>query len=123
MKKPAVHVSTLVHHKPSNCARVRLGGRDVWLGTWGTPEAEERYRRVVAEWLAHRRLPPSTGSPPHARLPVKQLILEYWRHAKSYYYKNGKPTSQLVMLKGVLRLLREHYGNTLLANFESPSSR
>jgi hypothetical protein len=47
----------LTHHKPSGRARVRIKGRDFWLGKWGTPEAEERYRRVVAEYVATDKVP------------------------------------------------------------------
>src|SRR5690606_29569001 len=104
---PKIRVPALVHHKPSNRARVRLGGRDVWLGSWGAPDVEERYRRVVAEWLAHGSFSTGTQGPQADSPIVKRLILDYWRHAKRYYCKNGKPTSQVVLIKGVLRLLRE----------------
>ncbi|MGC1272827.1 MAG: hypothetical protein WBC44_03905 [Planctomycetaceae bacterium] len=116
MPKPAVHVPALVHHKPSNRARVRLGGRDVWLGPWGSPEAEERYRRVVAEWLTHGVTPVSRDG--DAGPEIDELILAYWRHAKLYYQKDGRPTSQLAMLRGVLQLLRRHYGSTPVAAFD-----
>jgi hypothetical protein len=101
MARPPVALPALVHHRPSG--RIRLGGRDVWLGTWSSPEAEERYRRVVGEWIAHGRLPdasPVTGRPStHARamssgLLVNELILAYRRHAKTYRTKRGRRTSQ-----------------------------
>ena len=60
-----------------------------------------------------------SGRRPPADSPrVKRLILEYWLHAKQYYRKNGKPTSQLVMIKGALRLLREHYAELPAAEFD-----
>ena len=44
-------------HKASAQAVVRLGGRDFYLGPWGTPEAKAEYDRVVAEWLVGGRRP------------------------------------------------------------------
>lgn len=123
-KKPVVNVPALVHHKSSNRARVRIDGRDIWLGKWGTPEAQERYRRIVGEWLTHGRVPapvrPAAGN--GAGPIVNKFILHYWRHAKAYYRKNGRPTSQLVMIRGVLRLLREHYGSMPTAEFDVSAS-
>jgi len=51
-------------HKPTGLGVVRLSGRDLYLGPYGTPESETRYESVVAEWLKHdRRLPPKPPSP------------------------------------------------------------
>ncbi len=120
MPKPGVRVPSLVQHKPSGRACVRIAGRDIWLGKWGSPQAEERYRRVVAEYLAHGRLPAASATAGSSDGPlVNELILAYGRHAKGYYRKDGKETSQLGLIKGVLRLLREHYGLTPTAEFDA----
>src|SRR5262245_43796763 len=50
-------VPSLTHHKAKNLASVRLDGRYIYLGKWGTPEAEAEYRRVIAEWLASGVVP------------------------------------------------------------------
>jgi len=39
------------HHKAFGQAAVKLGGRFVCLGAFGSEEAQVRYRRVVAESL------------------------------------------------------------------------
>jgi integrase len=36
-------------HKASGQARIRFGGRDIYLGRFGSEEAEQRYREVIAE--------------------------------------------------------------------------
>src|SRR5262245_14102634 len=47
-------------NRPSGRARLRLNGRDVWLGKFGSPEAQAAYDRIVSEWLANgRSLPPA----------------------------------------------------------------
>lgn len=40
------------HHKPSGKAVVRIGGKTIYLGTYGTQKSRDRYDAVVAEWLA-----------------------------------------------------------------------
>ena len=39
-------------HKASGRARVRLCGREYWLGLAGAKEADDRYRALVASWVA-----------------------------------------------------------------------
>jgi len=52
-----------VHHKASNRARVRINGRDFWLGKWGSPAAKMAYDRLIAEYLATRRILPPVLPP------------------------------------------------------------
>ncbi|MEI8381447.1 MAG: hypothetical protein WCJ09_15070 [Planctomycetota bacterium] len=37
------------HHRASGQARVRIAGRDIYLGLYGSPESHERYARLIAE--------------------------------------------------------------------------
>ena len=57
-RRPKGSVPALVHHKPSNRARVRIDGRDYWLGKWRSPEARLAYERLIAEYLANGRITP-----------------------------------------------------------------
>src|SRR5262245_52094158 len=83
------------HFRPKNLAVVRIDGRDVYLGRYNSPESHEKYRRLVAAWLA--------GSPPAApqaagktadALTVNEVILAYVRFADGYYVKYGRPTAE-----------------------------
>jgi len=49
--------------------------------------------------------------------PVQPLILAYWRFAKGYYVKDGKPTKELACMRYALRPLRKLYGTTRAAEF------
>lgn len=60
MPRP-VRVSSLGRHAATGQARVLINGRHVYLGKYGSPEAEEKYRRLVAEWLAAGRMPASAA--------------------------------------------------------------
>ena len=37
-------------HKATGQARVRIKGRDIYLGKYRSPESEQRYRQVIADW-------------------------------------------------------------------------
>src|SRR5436305_1384923 len=103
-------------HKARDCAVVTLGGRDHYLGAYDSPESWEKYHRLVAEHLAGRREPPPPVSA-DAPLTVTELIARYWRHAKHYYIKGGKPTSEIYAIKLALRFVRRLYGTTPAAEF------
>jgi hypothetical protein len=95
--KPPVHSL----HKTSGQARVRLGGREIYLGVYGTPESRREYGRVVGEWLAAGRRPPARsalveGSHPGPDcMTVAEMIAAYWRFVDTYYVKGEEPTSEV----------------------------
>ncbi len=51
-QKSTLRVPTLTLHKATGQGRVRLNGQDHYLGTFGTDETHERYKRLIAEWLS-----------------------------------------------------------------------
>ena len=68
----------------------------IYLGPYGSPESQERYNEVVAQWLANGRCwpvqePPKAVDDPYT---VTELICDYWQHARQYYVKDGQPTSE-----------------------------
>ncbi len=114
MDSPSVmlaKVPACIHHKGSGQAFVKLGGRFVYLGAYGSEAAEQNYRRVVAEWQA------TGGQVAQKVLTVDHVIAGYWQHAEVYYRKNGKPTSELSVLRLAMRPLHELYGAMPAAEF------
>jgi hypothetical protein len=84
-------------HKARQCAVVTIGGRDHYLGTFGSQRSWEQYHRLVAEHFATKEQPlPSL--PADSPLTVTELIAKYWQYAKSYYVKNGQPTSEVATI-------------------------
>ncbi|MSR60552.1 MAG: hypothetical protein EXS05_23405 [Planctomycetaceae bacterium] len=103
------------HHKGSGQSRVRINGRDVYLGPWGSERAESEYRRVIAQYLITGQAPlPATDDP---RISVNELMLAFLRHAQQHYRKNGKLTDEYHCYTSALRPLKELYGNTPAADF------
>ena len=117
----------LTHHKPSGQARVRLAGRDLYLGKFGTPEAEAAYHAAVAEWQATGRAPAkataaavrSGRSPAEAGPTVNEVILAFWKWAERRYpdREPGRTHGELVGYKSAIRLLRSGWGPTPVTSF------
>src|SRR4051812_34804689 len=105
-------------HKPSGQARVRHGGKEIWLGRHGSPESRENYSRILAEISAQGGV---TASTDHAPLPcglsVAELIQAFWEHAKRYYVRDGEPTGEQVVLRSALRPALHLFGSTPVAEF------
>ena len=108
---PASRVYRL--HKATGQAVVRLDGRDIYLGKYGSAASREAYQRIVAEWSQNGgRLPDS----PHTAT-VTEVVVAYTEFATGYYRKDGKPTNEVRMIKTAIKIARELYGRTPAAEF------
>jgi integrase len=110
------------HYKPKDLAVVRIDGRDIYLGKYNSPESWERYRRVIAEWLATRRLPSTAVRPGETETvspSISELILAFWICYAEVHYRrdDGSPSGELGNYRDSLRLLRQLYGSTSAGEF------
>jgi integrase len=105
------------HHKPSGQGVVTIDGRDFYLGRFGSAESRAEYDRLVAEWLTNGRRLPAPASPSGSDRTVNEMLLDYLRHADSYYVKNGKPTVEPGNIRLAIRPLRQLYGHTPARDF------
>jgi integrase len=108
------------HFKPKNLAVVRIDGRDHYLGKYDSPESHERYRRLIAEWLARGVSAPAAKDELSTSMDVTidRLVLAFGRHAQKHYRRpDGRPTQELHNLQLALRPLRRLYGSTPAADF------
>jgi integrase len=111
-------IPTYRFHKASGQAVVVIRGRSFYLGQWDSPESHAEYRRVIGEWCAiGQRSPEPPSATVPAPLTIDELILAYWEHARTYYVKDGTPTSELDTLRQALRPLRQLYGHTPAKDF------
>lgn len=102
-------------HKASGQAVVRLSGRDIYLGPYGTKASKSEYDRLTGEWLANgRRLPLKVNDKP---ISLIELTADYLKYAKTYYVKNGKQTDEIASIKISIRHLNNLYGKTLAEDF------
>lgn len=97
-------------HKSTGQARVRIGGKDHYLGEYGSPESRNRYDDLIAEWFVRQ-------SVDRACLTVDQLVLKYLDHCDGYYRKSGEATREIVNVRIAVRHLVRLHGRTLARQF------
>jgi integrase len=116
MKKRTARIPGYRLHKPSGLAVVTLSGKDFYLGPYGSAASRALHDKLTGEWLANgRRLQEETVEDVGPTLTV--VIHAYWTHAQTYYRKNGKPTSQVHLIKDAIKPLRRLYGETAAKDF------
>ena len=95
--------------------RWQWGGEDHsrYFGQWGSPEAKMAWRRFQVEWASG-----SSEEPKPGRETVAALSLAYYEFIKTYYVKDGKPTSEQHGIRAALTLLVELYGRERVADMK-----
>lgn len=87
-----------------------------YLGVYDSPESRLKYNQLIAEWQ-------TTGGflfSPGKDLTITELCARFLAHAEGYYcYPDGTPTSEIVVYKNIISLLREMYGNVPVKDFGS----
>ncbi len=103
------------HHRASGQARVRIGGVDRYLGEWGSREALDSY----ADLLKSRANPDSEGSTVQRAevatgqgTPLGKIAVEFLAWARGYYTKAGAETSEIAVIRHVLRRLCAEHART-----------
>lgn len=95
----------------SGQARVILDGRHVYLGPYDSPESRAKYQEIVRRHLADRTKAELARSVEfHTDITVAELVVRYLVHLESYYVKDGKRSSQVLLVKRAIRVLRERFG-------------
>jgi integrase len=113
------HIPAYRLHKSSGQARVIIKGEHVYLGRYGSPESREKYSRIIADLTSPDTEKNKGSSLQNCLNPlsINELILAYWRFAKTYYQKDGNPTKELWCMRDALRPLRHLYAHTEAAKF------
>ena len=102
-------------HLDTGHAIVQFAGKTQYLGAYGTKASRREFDRLVSEWVVAGR--PSAPTPQAGELTIAELLIGYWRHAKTHYVKHGRATSEQDSVRMALRFVRELYDTTPAANF------
>jgi integrase len=109
------------HYKPKDLAVVRIDGRDIYLGRYDSSASHEKYRRVVAEWLARggAPIPDRPVQLVEAGPTIGEIILAFLtRHAAEHYrHADGTPTGEYGNFRDSLRPLRQLFSRTPAKDF------
>ena len=102
-------------HRASGQAVVTLSGHDHYLGPHGTKASRVEYDRLIAEWLAGGRHLSAPGVTKD--LTVIESCAAFKRHAKTYYIKDGRPTSTFSGIMRAIEPLGRLYGRMPVMEF------
>jgi integrase len=90
--------------------------KDYLLGPYGSVESRREYGRIVSEWQMNGFNAP--GASPSADTTINELALRFFMHAEQYYRRpDGTRTEEVNEYRYALRVLREHYGDSLAREF------
>lgn len=102
MPRPRNALPSYLHHRKTGQARVRIDGRDHYLGAFGSEESRIRYGELIAKFAAGLLVDPLAdpnrgtvrGVDSDPDPSIAELIVTFLEHAKTHYVKNGEPTSE-----------------------------
>jgi integrase len=101
-------------HARSGQAVVTIGGRDHYLGPFGTRASKVEYDRLIAEYLASGRQLPRRAE----QVMVCAVMAAFLRHAKTYYRSpDGTLSGEIGNFIDAFKPLRKLYGDTSVADF------
>jgi hypothetical protein len=75
-------------HKPSERARVRIDGKDFYLGPFGSDESRRRYGELIAEHASGTRVDPLKSPVGESSFTIKKLCLAFLLHAEKHFRKS-----------------------------------
>jgi len=116
MARPKNRIPSYLPHPASGQARIRVNGRDIYLGPFGSPESKQAYARFIAEQCGNGE-PPSLTIPSGERLSVAALVVSYDDFVRSYYVRDGSPTDEQYAIKAAVGPLVGLYGDTPVDEF------
>lgn len=98
-------------HKPSGQARVRIGGKDHYLGAFGTKESREEYDRLIDQFYVNE------GDVTPVTITVRELTVLFIRHAYAYYRRDGEPTGEADNFRQAIRPLNALFRDLRVREF------
>ncbi len=105
-------------HKPTGQARVRIDGKDVYLGPHGSEESKQKYERIVRKLITDRAaLEVRARVEIASDLTINELVARYIQHAKVYYVKDDRQTTAFGSIGQAIRPIRERHGHELVTAF------
>lgn len=105
-------------HKPSGQARVRIDGKDHYLGPHGSEASKREYEQIVRRPITARAAAEVRARVEIATdLTVSERIAGYLQHAKTYYVKDGRQTTEFGGIAMALRPVRKRHGHELVTTF------
>jgi integrase len=108
MARPVKWPPSILNHKPSGRCRIRVAGKDYWLGPIGSDEARQEYARLVGELAAGGV--PARGD----TRTVAEVVSAWWEDQAPSVSEKAK-----AQYRTLLSLLVRLYGDTPADDFDA----
>ncbi len=106
MPKLVNKVPAYTLHKRSGNARVKINGRTIELGKYGSTESRAKYAALIGTTPAPDQKPPVYAPPAGSTWLVGQCAAKFYEHACKYYVKpTGEPTGEHLSIRWALKPL------------------
>src|SRR5436190_22672620 len=92
-------------------ARIRVRGKDYYLGRAGSPEARTEYARLVTELSSQESIPKPLDL---SHVTVAEVLVQFKRYAERHYSKRG---GQVAHFEQALSVVAELFGLLPAAGF------
>lgn len=103
-RSKARRIPAYLLHKSRGLAKVRIDGKDHYLGEYGSPESYEKYDDLIGKHIEIADLDATS-------ITISELLALYWRYAKKRYGEKGKgPNGAAVNRRPIIRMLRQRHG-------------
>lgn len=110
----------LRRHK-TGLATAPFNGKDFYFGKFGTRDAQYQFDSLLSLWLQNgKQLPHNQADEPQTAVSITDICVGYVLHAKTYYVKNGKQTSEYGNIRRAIKLFRADFGD-MTATFFRPT--
>lgn len=113
MGRPKNNKPSYLEHKQSGQARVRINGRDVYLGPYGSPESWQKYHQLMLDHAAGRPVA-EKKKVASDRLAIGELVEFYKDYAAKHY---GPKAKELSRIKNATRPLQDVFGDCPVDEF------
>ena len=90
-------------HKPTGQGRVRIGGKDHYLGAYNSAESLRSYDDLIAVYLRDRSVEGHV-------MTVDELAVKYIAWAEQRYRKHGEPTGRHIQIAKAMKPLCRMFG-------------
>lgn len=91
-------IPSYCHHRKTSQAFVKIDGKFLYLGRYGSDASREAYASIVGSVLVGREVVPPRSSrqtpPSESKSTVREVCEKFKAYAKTYYVKNGQPTRE-----------------------------
>lgn len=116
MARPKNSIPQARKHPASGQARVTIDGKDYYLGKFGSSEADEAYRRIIAQWLAKEGPFTLRDDDP---VTIAEVLAGYLQFAERYYGFTGakKWAGSYVNIKQAISVVNGLYASLPAAQF------